>query len=47
MTKNIYSSLEIGKCLKNSQEQVTKLLERNKILQGNGETLKDDEEKIR
>jgi hypothetical protein len=47
MTKNIYSSLELSKCLKNFQEQVTKLLGRNKILQWNGQTFKDDGEKIR
>ncbi len=47
MTKHIYSSLDLTKCLKYFQEQVTRLLEINNILEWNGQTFKADEEKIR
>ncbi len=47
MTKNIYSSLDLTKCLKDFQEQVTRLLEINNILEWNRQTFNADEEKIR
>ncbi len=47
MTKHIYSSLDLSKCLKYFQEQVTKLLEKNNIPEWNGQTFKAHEEKIR
>jgi hypothetical protein len=47
MIKNIYSSLDLGKCLKYFQEQVTKILEKNNIPEWNGQTFKTHEEKIR
>ncbi|ADI64031.1 conserved hypothetical protein ['Nostoc azollae' 0708] len=47
MTRNIYSSLNLTKCLKDFQEQVTKILEKNNIPQWNGRTFKAHEEKIR
>jgi hypothetical protein len=47
MTRNIYSGLNLTKCLKDFQEQVTKLLEKNNIPQWNKQTFKAHEEKIR
>ncbi|GCL36100.1 hypothetical protein SR1949_12000 [Sphaerospermopsis reniformis] len=45
--KKIYSSLDLTKCLKDFQEQVTKLLEISNIAEWNGQTLKAREENIR
>ena len=47
MTRNIYSGLNLTKCLKDFQEQVTKILEKNNIPQWNKQTFKAHEEKIR
>jgi hypothetical protein len=47
MTIYIYSSLDLGKCLKDFQEQVTKLLGINKIPEWNRQTFQAHEEKIR
>ena len=47
MTKHIYSSLDLSRCLKYLQEQVTKLLEINNIPEWNGQTFKAHKEKIR
>ena len=48
MTKNIYSSLDLTRCLKNFQEQVTRLLEKkHSRMEWNGQTFKAHEEKIR
>jgi hypothetical protein len=43
MTIYIYSSLDLGKCLKDFQEQVTKLLGTNKIPEWNRQTFKAHE----
>ncbi len=47
MTKYIYSSLDLSKCLKDFQEQVTKPLGINKIPEWNRQTFKAHQEKIR
>jgi hypothetical protein len=47
VTKSIYSSLDLSKCLKDFQKQFTKVLEINNIPQWNGHTFKAHEEKIR
>ncbi len=47
MTKNIYSSLDSTKCLKDFQEQVTKLLGINNIPEWNRQTFNAHQEKIR
>jgi hypothetical protein len=47
VTQNIYSGLDLSKCLKDFQKQVMKLLEINNIPQWNGHTFKSHEEKIR
>jgi hypothetical protein len=47
VTKNIYSSLDLSKWLKDFQDPVTKLLESNNIPQWNGQTSKAHEENIR
>lgn len=45
--KKIYSSLDLTKCLKDFQEQITKLLEISNIAEWNGQTFQGREEKIR